>query len=51
MTDAELLKLVVLNIPNFLGFAISVFLMYKQNQQLLELLRECNERSSTETIE
>lgn len=45
MTDAELIKLVVLNIPNFLGFVLAIALMHKQNQQLLELLRECNERN------
>lgn len=43
--DDQLLKLMIVNLPNFLGFVVCVYIMNKQNMALLDLLRECNERN------
>lgn len=48
MNDADLIRLVVVNIPNFIGFVVALVIQYKQNQMLIEFLRECNDhRNST----
>lgn len=43
--DGETVKLVVAQLPNFLGLIIALYLMREQNRALLELLRQCNERN------
>jgi phosphoribosylamine-glycine ligase len=37
----ELMKQVIANIPNFLGFVYAVVVMREQNNRLLELLARC----------
>jgi len=46
MSQDDLLKLVVVQLPNFLGLLIALYLQREQNKALLEELRRCNERNS-----
>lgn len=48
MQDADLLKLVIVQLPNFLGLLIALYLQREQNRALLEELRRCNERNAPE---
>jgi hypothetical protein len=43
--EGDLLKLMILNLPNFLGFVALAVFMREQNKALLEELRRCNERN------
>ena len=40
VTDAELLKLVVLNLPNFIFAAVCVGIQHKQNMKMMEMLEK-----------
>lgn len=43
----ELIKTIILNAPNFIGFLAAVIILYRQNAQLLNLVEklslECQE--------
>lgn len=39
--ETDLFKLVVAQLPNFIGLLVCVGVLWKQNRDLLQLLREC----------
>lgn len=51
MPEGDLIKLIVLQLPNFLGLLIALYLMREQNKSLMELIRECNEQKALRTSE
>ena len=48
MDNTELLKFLILQLPNFLGLLIALYLLREQNIKLMELLRDCNKRNEDE---
>lgn len=49
MPDPELVKLFFVQLPNFAGLLIALYLMREQNRALLELLRQCSEQKLATT--
>lgn len=47
----ETTKLVISQLPNFIGLLVCVAFMWRQNQELIKLLRECSERKAEEVEE
>jgi len=46
--DAETIKTIVLQLPNFFGLLIALYIMWQQNQQLIQLVRDCSERKQSD---
>lgn len=47
--EDELTKLIIAQLPNFVGLLVCVAFMWKQNQELIKLLRECHDSKQSET--
>lgn len=49
--DGDLVKQLILQLPNFVGLLVALYLMREQNLALMELVRECNARNHASTTE
>lgn len=47
--DDEMTRLIIAQLPNFIGLLVCVAFMWKQNQELIKLLRECQQSKQSET--